>query len=153
MNFKKPYDPVICSKAPHGSDVEPQFRLRRDENGNSVYIQVGETNIREYVGSFEVGASLASMLDRCSLMPTRDKIAYLQQNSEGFSVDMTVMPTDGTAAQIMYKQILNTYPDIGRRILAGESFDKILAELFPKADEAAKPTETQKTEVTEDGSK
>lgn len=152
MKFKKPYDLVICPKAPHGCDVEVQYRLRRDENGNSVYTQVGETNIREYVGSFEIGASLASMLDRCSLMPTRDKIAYLQQNSEGLSVDMTAMPTDGTAAQIMYKQILNTHPDIGRRILAGESFDKLLAELFPKAAEGTDPKNTQNTEVVEDGS-
>lgn len=149
MKIKKPYDPVVCRVAPHGDDVEIQYQLSRDANGNSIYTEKGKRDIRSYVASFEAGASLQAMLDRCSLMPVQERIAYLQQNQDGFSVDLTSMPKDGTEAQIMLAKINAVCPDFGARLRKGESFESLLAEYFPNKAETAK-SEPEK-EVTDNG--
>lgn len=134
--IRKPYDPVVRCPAVPGSSVEDQIRLKRDADGNCVYTKVGEKDVKEYISSFAAGCSLQSMLDRCNLMPVQEKIAYLNQTEDGVSADLTHMPTDGTAAHIMLSKLKAKYPDFAQRLKDGESFDKILEEIFPSEEEA-----------------
>lgn len=133
--IRKPYDPVVRCPAVPGSAVEDEIRLKRDADGNCVYTKVGEKNVKEYISSFAAGCSLQSMLDRCNLMPVSEKIAYFNQTEDGFSADLTHMPTDGTAAQIMLSKVKAKYPDFAQRLKNGESFEKILEDIFPSKKE------------------
>lgn len=139
-------DPVVVDPQPVGQDVEDVFRLTRDEKGNRIYTKVGEKNVREYIESFKNGCALSAILSRISLMPTRDKVSYLQQN-EGVSADMSAMPTDGTAAFIQLQKYANEYPQVFERIAKGEDISTILADVFkqdaepPKTPEPTEPKE------------
>lgn len=150
---RKPYDPVVIRPAPRGDEVEKEYRLVRDSHGNCEYIEVGEKNIREYIESFKNGCSLKSILDRCQLMPIRDKVAYLNQTDVGVSADMTNMPKDGTEAQIMIAKVKAACPDFCKRMKEGESFEKILAELInvPKASESVSDSKPVESEVNTNG--
>lgn len=141
-SVRKPYDPVVCDPKPAGDIIEPVYRLRRDENGNCIYVKVGEKNIDEYIASFKNGCALSSILDRINLMPVNDKIRYLQQTDAGFSADMSNMPTDGTEAFIMVQKLGRQYPQIFERVAKGETLDTVLSDIFkPKAVESTAPAE------------
>lgn len=124
---RKKYDRITVVCHPHGDDEEEQFRLKRDENYNSVYQKLPEKkNIRDYVNSFRTGCSLKAILDRCNLMPVHDKINYVNQTPDGFSADLSAMPKDGVEAQMMLIKLKTDHPDIVERFSCGESFDSIL---------------------------
>lgn len=150
------FSPVDVESAihPHGDDIEKQFRLKRDEHLNAIYEEVpgGDVDINQYINSFKNGCSLKAILDRCSLMPAREKIAYLQQTDQGYSADMSAMPKDGTEAQIMLAKLKAEHPEIVERIKNGESFDKILADMIPSAAPAEsapyEPVTNKESEVT-----
>lgn len=138
---RKPYDSVEVKSHPCGSVCEKRYRLSRDKNMNAIYTEVDEINVSDYVGSFEAGASLSNLLSRCSLMPLRDKIAYLQQSGVGQSVDLASLPTDLTAAFIQANNLAKSDPDLFKRIKTGESFESIIKSIItPKADPAPDPT-------------
>lgn len=150
------FSPVDVESAihPHGDDIEKQYRLKRDENMNAIYVEVpgGDVDLNEYINSFKNGCSLKAILDRCSLMPAREKIAYLQQTEQGYSADMSAMPKDGTEAQIMLAKLKAEHPDIVERIKKGETFDKILADMISSSSadgsDSAAPAENKESEVT-----
>lgn len=106
--------------------IEKQYRLKRDGNGNCIYLEAGERDVDEYINSFALGCSLRSLLERCSLMPTYDKIRYLNQTEDGVGADLTNIPKDGTEAFIMIKELKETHPDVFERFSKGESFDSII---------------------------
>ena len=110
----------------HAPVIEDEIRLKRDENGNCIYIKVGEKNVNEYINSFVNGCSLKSILDRCQLMPIHDKVRYLQQNDSGVSADLTNLPKDATEAFIMLRDLKEKHPDVLDRFSKGESFDSIV---------------------------
>ena len=114
---------------PHGSAVQEQFRLTRDSHYNSVYEKVGEIDLRQYINSFKTGCSLKSIIDRCQLLPIHDKIRYLQQREDGFSADLSKMPSDGFEARLMLQELKNKHPDIYSRSAQGESLDAIIKSL------------------------
>lgn len=147
MIVRKPYDIVDAPAPPFGEEVEEEYRLERDQHGNCIYTKVGEHNISDYVESFKTGCSLKAILDRCNLMPVRDKIAYLNQTEQGVSADMSSMPKDGTEAQIMLQKYKENYPEFASRIQAGESFDKIMSDFAEKfksmENKAEKPSESE----------
>lgn len=132
----KPYDPVEVSAVPFGEDEEKEYRLVRDSHGNCEYVEIGKKNISEYVESFKNGCSLKAILDRCSLMPIRDKIGYLNQTEQGVSADMSMMPKDGTEAQIMIQRVKQYCPDFAKRLKNGETFEKLLLELLPNGSDS-----------------
>lgn len=141
-----PYERRVFEGKKPGVVVEDVYRLKRDENMNSIYVKVGEENITEYINSFANGCSLKAILDRIQLMPVHDKIRYLNQTEEGLSADMTAMPTDGTEAQIMLMKLKREHPEIVQRMNAGETFEKVITDLFGKKDEAQTlPTENNVT--------
>lgn len=132
-------DKVIPKPHPRGSDVIEEVRLHRDVNGTVTYTHniANDKSLTDYVNSFEAGASLKSMLERCSLMPTRDKIAYFQQNVNGFSADISEMPTDFTAAYLQMQRVNRQHPDFIRSIRGGMSFnDAIKKHFLPKVKES-----------------
>lgn len=145
---RKPYDPVETVPSEVGEVVEKEFRLVRDSNGNCSYIEVGERNISDYIASFANGCSLKSILDRCSLMPARDKIAYMNQREDGLGADLSAMPKDGTEAQIMIRKVKNLCPDYAERLRNGESFESLINQLLPHQ-EAAAPESTKEANVKE----
>lgn len=128
---RKPYDPVESASSEVGEVVEKEFRLVRDSKGNCSYVEVGERNISDYIASFANGCSLKSILDRCSLMPARDKIAYMNQREDGLGADLSSMPKDGTEAQIMIQKVKNLCPDYAERLKNGESFESLINDLLP----------------------
>ncbi len=127
-------DVVIVPAHPHGEDVEKQYRLTRDNHFNSVYTEVGELNVSEYVGSFANGCSLKSIIERCSLMPVHDKVRYLQQREDGVSADLSAMPKDGTEAFILFRKMEAEYPDIFKELGKGRSLDSIIGEIAKGCD-------------------
>ena len=129
-------DVVVIPSAPICNVVVGEFRLTRDENLNCKYKKVGEHNVNEYIGSFADGCSLRSLLQRCSLMPTEQKIRYLQQSADGLSADLTDIPKDGTEAFIMLSKLNREHPEIMQRFAAGESFDSIIKDLIPTPETA-----------------
>lgn len=140
--IRAPYDPVVVDPAPFGESVEGEFRLVRDEKGNCIYKKVGEKNVSDYIGSFANGCALSSILDRIQLMPTSDKIRYLQQDNSGVGADLSSMPKDGTEAFIMVQKLGRQYPQIFERVAKGESLDAVLADVFkPKAEPAESKAE------------
>ncbi len=146
----KPYDPVVVKAPPFGEEEEVEYRLIRDSNGNCEYVEIGKRNISEYVESFKNGCSLKAILDRCQLMPVRDKIAYLNQIENGLSADLSSMPKDGTEAQIMIQKVKQLCPDFAKRLRDGESFEKLLLELLPngsKSDSGAAENKLESEEV------
>lgn len=131
VKIRGPFDSVVVVAPSVGDVDQKEFRLIRDSSGNCSYVECGSHNISEYVESFKNGCSLKAILDRCQLMPVRDKIAYLNQTDNGLSADLTCMPKDGTEAQIMLQRVKNLCPDFARRIRDGESFEKLVLELLP----------------------
>lgn len=109
--------------------IEKQFRVEEDKNGNAIYTEVkgGDRNVSEYVNSFKDGASLESMLDRISLLPTHEKIAYLNQVSNGLTGDTRVIPKDGTEAFMALKRAKTLLPNFDEYIRAGKSFNEIVS--------------------------
>lgn len=150
----RPYDPVVSVAPPFGDVEEKEFRLIRDSSGNCEYVELeGARNISDYVESFKNGCSLKAILDRCQMMPVRDKIAYLNQTENGLSADLSCMPKDGTEAQIMIQRVKNLCPDFAKRLREGESFEKILLEYLPNGSKTASPGIENKpeSEVTANG--
>lgn len=135
--IRKCFDDVPRTIHPRSVDVEKDFRLRRDIDGNCFYVEVGERNIREYINSFEAGCSLTAILERCNLMPVRDKIAYLQQKESGFAVDFSGLPSDLTDAFIAGKKLSQDNPEIIKMLNDGLSFSQILTTIL-------KPSEAEK---------
>ena len=124
---RKKYDLLTVVPHPHGDDEEEQFRLKRDENYNSIYQKLPDRkNVREYVNPFRTGCSLKAILDRCQLMPIHDKLNYVNQTPDGFSADLSAMPKDGVEAQMLLMNLKTAHPDIVQRLSQGESFDAIL---------------------------
>lgn len=146
--FIGPYDPVEIPSCVAGDTVEKEYRLIRDSHGNCEYVEVGEKNVQEYINSFKNGCSLKAILDRCQLLPVHDKIAYLQQREQGYSADLSNLPKDGTEAQIMISKVKSLCPDFAKRMKDGETFEKILSELLPKAPE---PVTNNESEVNSNG--
>lgn len=138
--FRGPYDPVVCDPHPHGEAVEGEYRLSRDAKGNCVYTKVGDRDISEYIGSFQHGCALSSILERINLMPVHDKIQYLQQTENGFGADLSNMPTDGTEAFIMVQKLGRQYPQIFERVANGESLDAVLTDIFKPKTDTPEPT-------------
>lgn len=141
----KPYERRIIPTAILGNVVESRYRVRRDENENAIYTKVEEYDIREYIESFKVGASLQSMLERCNLLPVSEKIRMLQQQDDGFSADLSNLPCDGTEAFIMLRDLKAKYPDVVSRIAAGETFDAVIKSIF------SPDTKSNESEVIENG--
>lgn len=141
-----PHKPIVPTQP-----VEKEFRLVRDSHGNCSYIEVGEKNVQDYIQSFTNGCSLKAILDRCSLLPTREKIAYLNQTDAGFSADLTHMPKDGTEAQILLSKVKKVCPDFASRLKNGESFEKILSEYVQPKQDPAPAVEKIESEVTSNG--
>lgn len=146
-----PFEPTIIRSALDSDVIPPapicepvvgEFRLKRDVSGNCLYEQVGEININEHINSFKDGCSLQSLLQRCALMPTEQKIRYLQQTSEGVSADLSNLPKDGTEAFIMLKKLNEQHPDIMQRFAAGESFDSIIKDLSSELEPTPTPEPT-----------
>lgn len=147
-----PYERCVLPTAPHGCETVDVYRLKRDDHGNSIYTKVDEENIQQYINSFETGCSLKAILDRIQLMPVHDKVRYLQQSEEGQSADLTAMPTDGTEAQIMLMKLKREHPEIVERMNAGETFEKVITDLFGKKEEAPSVYENKvESEVVENG--
>lgn len=147
--IRKALDRVEVDRTPCVAEdpVEKEFRLIRDSKGNCSYVEVGERNVRDYIASFANGCSLKSILDRCSLMPVRDKIAYMNQREDGLGADLSNMPKDGTEAQIMIQKVKNLCPDYAERLKNGESFEKLVLELLPKEENIPVPDVEKEGEV------
>lgn len=150
---RKQYDSVMVVSHPHGDEEEEQFRLKRDENYNSIYVKLPDKmNIREYVNSFRTGCSLKSILDRCNLMPVHDKINYVNQTPDGFSADLSAMPKDGFEANMMLLKLKSDYPEIVQRLSQGESFDAILNSFGPFSNPGVSQNQTKdQSEVNANG--
>lgn len=141
----KPFDSVVVVAHTHGCDLQDDIRLERDRKGNCLYKKVGEFNISEYVQSFKTGCALSAILDRITFLPTKEKVGYLQQQ-EGFSANLTNFPTDASEAWLMMRDVFQRYPEVVKRVHAGESLDTILREKFA----AAMPANDNK-EVNDNG--
>lgn len=103
--------------------TEPIYRKRYDINGNAVYVEEPDPlNVQEFISSFRNGCSLKSVLDRCSLMPTAEKIAYLQQNNQSIGCDLTAFPKDGTEALILLNDMAKKYPGFYAKVKELNSF-------------------------------
>lgn len=122
------YDPATIDHSPF---IEDEYRLKRDENMNCIYVKVGEKNVNEFINSFANGCSLKAILDRCQLMPIHDKVRYLQQTDNGVSADLTSLPKDATEAFIMLRDLKDKHPDVIERFAKGESFDSIVKSFIP----------------------
>lgn len=133
-----------------GSVVETSYRLSRDGNGNSIYTSVGEQNIKEYINSFKNGCSLQAMLERIQYMPVHEKIAYMNQTEDGYSADLTYMPSDGTEAFIMLEKLKREHPDLVKSINEGATFDEALKAVYGKKT-PSEGQETQKGEEVDNG--
>lgn len=142
---RKPFEPFEVNTAPFGQAFEDEVRLKRDENGNCVYVKVGERNVSEFVNSYRNGCSLQAILERIQFMPVQDKVNYLQQDTSGVSADMSAMPTDGTEAFIMVKKLSAAHPQIFERVANGEKLDAVLGDIFKPKEEK------KKVEVKENG--
>ena len=149
IKVRKPYDPVVCDPHPHGDEIESEYRLSRDANGNCNYTKVGERDVSEYIGSFKNGCALSSILDRISLMPVNDKIRYLQQVENGVGADLSSMPKDGTEAFILVKKLGAKYPNIFERVAKGESLDAVLNDIFKLSAEPVQTSEKSDNEGDE----
>lgn len=132
--IRKCFDPVEVRNAPHCSDVEEVFELKRDEHCNKVYRKRAEKNVREYIQSFAKGCSLKSMLERCALMPPDQKYLYMQVNSCGVSMDLSAMPKDLTSAFELLKNTDKAFPGLMKRVQDGESLEDVLKSFVPEAD-------------------
>lgn len=149
----RPYDRRVMPVAEVGSDIEQRYRKRYDINGNAEFIPVEEFNVREFINSFRTGCSLRAILERTQLLPTREKIGYLQQSEDGFSADMTEIPKDGTEAFIALRDLAMNHPDIVSRMNAGESFESIIKDKFGEKVEPAPtvvPGEAVKNDESEE---
>lgn len=150
VRFRRLYDPVEVMPSPVGEAIEKEYRLTRDSHGNCFYVEVGEKNVSDYIQSFSNGCSLKAILDRCQLLPVRDKIAYLQQTDNGFSADLTHIPKDGTEAYILISKLKNVCPDFASRLRNGESFEKILSDYVqaPVSDPVSPSVQNNESEVS-----
>lgn len=154
ITFRKAYDPVkpLHDVAP-STMIEDDIRLKRDENGNCVYVKVGEKDMQSYINSFAAGCSLAAMLDKCSFMPISEKIKYFSQKPDGVSADTTILPKDGTEAFNIYKRYERIVPDFTKRMRSGESFESIIKSYHDSIKKKKAPKPVEEKEVNEDGKK
>lgn len=129
--IRKSFDPVVVKANPPSCDTVSEFRKKYDENGNSIYIKVGEHSLSSEINSFEKSCSLEAILQRCSLMPVTDKVKMLQQ-VPSVSADMTALPKDLTDAFVKMSSLRERYPDVAKRVASGESIDSILKSIVPK---------------------
>ena len=128
--IRKSFSPVVVKSHPRSNDVEVDFRLRRDINGNVSYVQIGEHSVSEYVGSFAKGCSLKSILERCSLMPLHYKVAMLNQSEQGIEVDFRTIPKDLTEAFIKSNRLSLENPELSVRLRSGESSSNIIKDII-----------------------
>lgn len=150
VTVRKPFDPVEIPTAKRGEVIEPEYRLKRDDNMNCHYVKVGERNVVEYIQSFKNGTALSSILERIKFMPLHEKVAQLTQQ-QTLSADLSNMPTDGTEAFILFQKEAKKHPEFFKRFQAGESFDSLVKEFFVKT---AQPVKTDpKPAVVEDAQK
>lgn len=141
---KDSYSEVRVPGAPFGEPVEGKFRLKRDEHENATYKKVDEFNVSEFVESFKNGCDLQFILQRCSLMPSRDVVNMLQQTKPGSEADLSAIPSDLTEAIIKMQDLKRTHPKIYERYAAGESFDSIIKSFT--ASKAEKVEETKESD-------
>lgn len=124
--IRKCFDPVVVTPHKRSKDIEEEFRLTRDIKGNVSYVKVGEHSISEYVGSFEKGCSLRSILERSALMPVRERAQMLQQRESGLYGDVSNLPKDLTDAMIQLDTLKRENPALFDRFARGESFNDIV---------------------------
>ena len=127
-------DKVCPTAQPRGSCVIESVSLHRDADGTVTYKHdiASDTNLSDYINSFEAGASLKSMLQRCAFMPTREKIMMFQQQEQGLSADLSNMPTDFTSAYLHMKKVSKEHPEFVKSVQSGASFADALKHFFPK---------------------
>lgn len=120
-------------------DIEsPDLRRKRDIDGNCLYEEVGKIDRQQYIDSFEKGCSLRDLLSRCQLLPTEQKIRYLNQKEDGVSADLSAFPKDGTEAFINLKKAAFENPEVFKRLSAGESFETVIKDIFSVPNETIK---------------
>lgn len=129
--IRKSFDSVEVKFNRSSCDTVSDFRKKKDVNGNSVYVKVGEHSLSNYINSFKNACSLEAILQRCSLMPITDKVKILQQ-VPAVSADMTQFPKDLTDAFVRMTDLRTRYPDISKRVSAGESIDSIIKSISKK---------------------
>lgn len=129
MIIRKCFDPVCVSFQSRSSDFESKYR-KKDVDGNSVYFKYDEFKVSEYVGSFEKGCSLESLLTRCSLMSSRDIFTSMQQMKDGFEVDLSKAPKDLTEAILSMQTIQREHPELIQRMKAGENINDIIKSML-----------------------
>lgn len=127
--IRKSFDPVVVKAHRRSEDVEGEYRLKRDINGTVSYVKIGERSVSEYVNSFAKGCSLRSILERCALMPLRDKVVMLNQTEQGIEVDLTGVPKDLTEAFINAQNLAKDNPEISKRLRSGESMNDIVKDI------------------------
>lgn len=131
--IRKSFAPVVVKFQNHSNDIEKDYRLRRDANGNCIYLEVGEHSVSEYVKSFEKGCSLSSLLQRCSLMNARDIFLSVNQTEPGKELDLSSVPKDLTDAFISLNDIKLKHPDLMKRVSSGESIKDIINSFVNKS--------------------
>lgn len=139
--FRKPYDQTIVKASPCGKKTEEVFRLMRDLDGNASYIKIDDKDVQSYINSFATGCSLKAILDRTQLVPARERAGMMQQQENGVGADLSHMPKDGTAAQIMLQELKRENPDLIDRLRKGESFNKIFAETYGRKAQRVDPVQ------------
>lgn len=154
ITFRKAFDPVkpLHDFSP-SSMIEDDIRLKRDENGNCVYVKVGEKDMQSYINSFAAGCSLIAMLEKCSFMPISEKIRYFSQKPDSVSFDTTILPKDGIEAFNVYKRYEHIVPDFTKRMRSGESFKSIMKSYQDSVKKQKAPKPVEEKEVIEDGKK
>ena len=138
---RKSFDPVEVVAHKHSEVVEVQYCKLHKSDGSIFYEKVGERNVNDYVNSFKNGVSLSSLLERCSLMPPRDKLMYLNQNTEGVYIDVSKAPSSLTEAFNTFSKINRENPEIFKRLSAGESINSIISSFIPKKEVLENGTE------------
>lgn len=130
--IRKSFDRIVVASQPIGSGIEKKYRLKRDAHGNCIYEEKGELNVKEYVNSFKNGCSLANLLERVALMPTREKLMALSQ-TETVYADVSDMPKSFVEAYTRAQELKASNPEIFARIQSGENINDIINDYTAKA--------------------
>ena len=143
MHIRKSFDPVVPIAHKKSNIVLPEIRKKLDESGNSVYVKVGEVNIKEYVNSYAAGCSLKSMLERCSLMPINTVVQTVNTAQPTGSGDLVGMPTDYTEAVVNTMDLIQNNPAIAKAVASGFDFKTIMSLAFPLETNNKTPNESE----------
>lgn len=135
--IRKSFDRITVHAQPLGSCIEKKYRLMRDKHGNCIYEEKGEVNVKDYVNSFKNGCSLANLLERVALMPTREKLIALAQ-TETVYADVSDMPKSFVEAYTRAEELKANNPEIFARMQSGENINDIIKDFTAKALEEQK---------------